>query len=118
MNKAEYSFTQNNRLIGAENFNLGFKKGVKKITPFFMLIYRKNDLNIARLGLSVPKRNIPKATARNKIKRIVRERFRYYKNFFIGLDIILVAYARAQQIDTSLLAHQLVSEFENILNKK
>jgi ribonuclease P protein component len=116
--KAEYGFARENRLVKKNNFDLVFKKGVKKHTPFFMLIQSKNNLNIARLGISVAKRYVPKAIERNKIKRVVREQFRLHKKLLLGIDIIFIAHAKSRQTNASLLSDHFVKELKNIFNKK
>lgn len=57
--------------------------------PEILLLYRKNDIGKARLGMAFSKRHIPKATNRNRIKRILRESFRC--NRLPSVDIIAVA---------------------------
>ena len=47
-----------------------------------------NSLSFARLGLIVPKRFMPSAVGRNRIKRLLREWFRYAQEDLAGLDII------------------------------
>jgi ribonuclease P protein component len=47
-----------------------------------------NSLSFARLGLIVPKKLIPTAVGRNRIKRLLREWFRENQEDLAGLDII------------------------------
>lgn len=47
-----------------------------------------NDSNFARLGLIVPKKLMPTAVGRNRIKRLLREWFRQNQEDLAGLDII------------------------------
>ena len=47
-----------------------------------------NKLSFARLGLIVPKKLIPTAVGRNRIKRLLREWFRHNQEDYAGLDII------------------------------
>ena len=50
-------------------------EGSKKSDNCFKVSYLASSNHKARLGISVPKRIVKKATDRNKIKRIVRESF-------------------------------------------
>ena len=45
----------------------------------FLVLAKTLQNSPAKLGLVVGKKNIPKAVARNRFKRIVRESFRHHK---------------------------------------
>ncbi|MBI5330380.1 MAG: ribonuclease P protein component [Betaproteobacteria bacterium] len=47
-----------------------------------------NGLEHPRLGLIVPKKIIPTAVGRNRIKRLLREGFRLHQEHIAGLDVI------------------------------
>jgi ribonuclease P protein component len=47
-----------------------------------------NGLNYARLGLIVPKKIIPTAVGRNRVKRLIRESFRLNQVSLTGLDVV------------------------------
>jgi ribonuclease P protein component len=51
----------------------------------------ENGLDHARLGISISRRKIRKATARNRVKRILREAFRLSKpDLPRGIDLVIV----------------------------
>ena len=50
---------------------------------------RKNRLPGARLGLVVTKKGTPKAFRRNRLKRIIRERFRLQAHEMPSVDIVV-----------------------------
>lgn len=53
-------------------------------------VYRlPNTLPYSRLALIVPKRLAPKAVARNRIRRLMREAFRHQQRQFGGSDCIV-----------------------------
>jgi ribonuclease P protein component len=53
----------------------------------FFLVYRRgNGQAYARLGLAVPKRLLARAVDRNRVKRLVRERFRLSQAAIAGHD--------------------------------
>jgi ribonuclease P protein component len=47
-----------------------------------------NGLDYARLGMIVPKKILPTAVARNRVKRLIREVFRLNQSELAGLDVV------------------------------
>ena len=58
----------------------------------------RNQLEAARLGLIVGKKSLPMAVSRNRFKRIAREVFRCRQQELCGLDVIIMARARANNM--------------------
>ena len=67
-----------------------------------LLLAKKNDNN-PRLGLTISKRNVKHAAARNRIKRLSRESFRHHATQLPNLDIVLLARPGAAQLTNSEL---------------
>lgn len=59
-----------------------------------------NRLEIARIGLIVPKKVIPTAVARNRIKRLLREWFRARQDELLGVDIVARIKCKARVCNT------------------
>ena len=51
--------------------------------------FRTNELHFARLGLIIPKRQVPLSVDRNRIKRLVREWFRHGQARLGGRDFVV-----------------------------
>lgn len=56
----------------------------------FTVLSRPNDTSTARLGLAISKKHCKRATARNHLKRIIRESFRQHQAQLTGLDIVVM----------------------------
>ena len=79
-----------NRMLLRQEFDAVFQKPCKKVhgTGFLMLAKQVSD-HSNKLGLVVGKKNMPKAVARNRFKRQVRESFRHHKQS--NLHVIVLA---------------------------
>ena len=60
-----------------------------------------------RLGIIVARRHLPRATARNRFKRAVRESFRHRQHQLPALDIIVLARPGANTMDNTGLFQEL-----------
>lgn len=69
------SYGRDNRIAGKFDFWKDRRRRKKFKTEHFILILRKNDKDIKRLGLVVG-RKVGGAVLRNRIKRLIREFFR------------------------------------------
>ena len=87
------SFPPARRIRQRTEFELAFR--ANRLTNKWFVVYaRKNDNGFARLGLVVSKKTIPKAVARNFVKRLVREVFR--RTFDVSHSFDIVVRARKQ----------------------
>ena len=91
-----------NRLKKPEEFKQVFSSKIRSGDKSFLFVARKNGFNIARLGLTVPKKNIHQSVKRNLIKRQIRESFRLKKDQLGGLDIVVVVKQQPETDHTSL----------------
>jgi len=83
-------FGKARRLLDATSFGRVFKKATRSRDALFTVLHRQNNDADARLGLAISKRHSRKATARNRIKRIIRESFRQHQAQLAGLDIVVM----------------------------
>lgn len=90
---ASKRFSRQQRLSNPAAFKYVFDKPCKVSSRNFTILARANQRNHARLGLAVPKQQVRRAVARNRIKRLVRESFREHQARLAGLDIVVLVRA-------------------------
>lgn len=83
-----------------------------------MLLAGNNGLPIARLGLALARRKIPAASARNRIKRIVRESFRKHQHELTGLDIVVLARTDLSQVANHVLFESLEKHWARLAARR
>ena len=112
---AEY-FRFYNRLKKPGEYDAVFSSNNRSSDKFFLFLAIKNNTNIARLGLAVPKKNVSSAVERNRIKRIIRESFRSQKNRLKGRDVVVFV---KKQFDTKKgdIKQTLISHWDKIINE-
>ena len=107
------------------------KKEIKEIydlgrrghSKYFTIIWHpQNEKNVFKNAvISVPKKNIGKATSRNYLKRVIRELYRLNKHLLldeaqIPFNIILI-YNASYLTDFNKLKEELLTLFKNIKDK-
>lgn len=109
MSSSGKRFRLSNRLKRPEEFKKVFASKRRSSDKFFLILASYNSLNRARLGLAVPKKHIPAAVERNRLKRIIREHFRLNQEKLKGNDIVVVVRnkvaANINDIETVLIRH-------------
>lgn len=99
-NGLSFNFSCRQRLLTPKDFKAVFEDPLGRFkSQYFLLLVKRNQLEHARLGIVVAKKQIKKACARNSIKRIVRESFRYRQHELKGLDIVFLAYQKLESLD-------------------
>jgi ribonuclease P protein component len=83
-------FAKDNRLLNAAAFGRVFQRATRSRDSLFTVLCRRNDNNDARLGLAISKKHCRRATARNRIKRIIRESFRTHQRLLAGFDLVVI----------------------------
>jgi ribonuclease P protein component len=108
------SFEKSARLRAAPEFQAVFQQGLKSSGVFFRVYFlAKSPAKGARLGLAVPKKAVPLAHTRNRLKRLCREYFRQHRSKPSG-DYVLVAQSRARSADNRAVSDELHRLFSAI----
>ncbi len=85
------TFPRELRLLAPVQFKAVFEQPLRASTPQLTLLSRQNDIEHARIGLTVAKKHLKRAHDRNRIKRIVRESFRLKQHQLPSYDFVFVA---------------------------
>ena len=98
------------RLLHSEDYRTTIAKRCRSDDQLFTVFAARRPTGGARLGITVSRRVSTKAVRRNRLKRRVRESFRYHKQPLAGLDLVGSARQEANetgrlQVDRSLFGH-------------
>ena len=98
------------RLLHSEDYRRTIANRCRSDDQLFTVYAAKRKAGDARLGITVSRRVSTKAVRRNRLKRRVRESFRYHKQPLAGLDLVVIARQEANKtgrfkVDQSLLSH-------------
>jgi len=96
------------RLTQGRDFNRVFQNASRVSDRYFTVLFRPNGGHGARLGMAVSRRKAPKATDRNRIKRIIRETFRHRRAEIGSNDIIVIPKPAAREATRTQL-HRCLS---------
>jgi len=83
------------RLLKTDEFSsvFAFRRSLRG--RFYTLYYRPNELDTARLGVTIAKKLVRRANKRNLLKRIAREVFRRQREKLPPCDLIVRLHAPA-----------------------
>ncbi|MBA2653596.1 MAG: ribonuclease P protein component [Gammaproteobacteria bacterium] len=85
---------KDSRLAAAESFQKVYRNGRKFRHHGISVLVCQNELAHSRIGISVAKKQVPRAVDRNRIKRIVRESFRLRRDdLTANLDMVFLIYS-------------------------
>ena len=83
-------FQRHMRLLTAGDYERVFKRAEKSSGKALTVLARRSGRGCARLGLAIPRKQIRRAVARNRIKRLIRESFRRHQLLLRGLDVVVI----------------------------
>ncbi len=101
------AFPPRARLRQPREFEAVLKQGRRVQERLLTLVVLPGAAPEARLGLAISSRAVPKATGRNRIKRLARESFRACRAQLPAADLVLQARAGAGKADRAELRSTL-----------
>ncbi|WP_049723032.1 ribonuclease P protein component [Gilvimarinus polysaccharolyticus] len=116
---SSYAFTKAVRLLKSADFQAVFANAPYRASHQHLLILsRANNLDHARLGLVIGKKNIRLAVNRNYVKRHIRESFRHHQQQLQGLDVIVLARKGMDECDGKSIEKMLAKQWQRIARKR
>ncbi len=109
-------FSRLKRLTTATQFGHVFAEPMRSLDRYFTVLSRRNEVNMARLGLTVSRRVAKRAVARNRLKRLSREVFRCQQNL-PPLDFVILAHKAAPEAENAVLRASLQRHFDGITKR-
>ena len=90
-----HSFPKQARILDGSGYSSVLRRPQKKlVTGAVQIKARDNGLELARLGLVVPKRGTARAHDRNRMKRTIREQFRLTRNSLPPKDMVVQVFSK------------------------
>ena len=110
-----YCFDKSRRLLNHADYDSVFQHPKKYPTLYFLVLYRRNTVGHARLGLALSKKMIAKAHDRNRLKRLLRESFR--TTTLPDVDVIFLARKGVHRAENKQITDALGSIWNKLCEK-
>lgn len=105
-------FPRGARILVKREFDHVFRAGLSAGSKLFRGLVLPDGC--ARLGITVPKRSVPKAHDRNRIKRIVREAFRLRRAALPAFAFVVVARGDIAQAEAKAIRADVEKLFDRL----
>lgn len=112
-----YTFTRELRLLTPAQFKTVFTNPIKASSAEITLLAVPNEMQHPRLGLTVAKRHVKRANQRNRIKRVIRDSFRFNQHDLPPLDIVVLVRGGVLDMDNEQL-RKLVEKLWRKLSRR
>lgn len=99
------------------NFELVFSSPTKSEDGFFTAFYVPNKTSKNRIGISIAKKFVNKATKRNRLKRLIKNSFLHDFNCEAGVDVVVKAKYQASKVASDkILLESLANHWQKIMS--
>lgn len=97
-------FPRSARLTRGADFRAVFAQATRHADRYFTILVGHGSGQTARLGLAVSRKAAPRAVDRNRLKRLIRERFRQNLAELPAVDAVVMVRPIACHTDNATLA--------------
>lgn len=113
-----YCFPRTHRLLRPAEFQTVFDSAAFKVgEQHFVLLVRPNGLDHPRLGLVIAKKKVRLSVERNRLKRTIRESFRFHQAQLPAVDVIFMARNDLGSVVSAELAAALGKSWKRLERK-
>lgn len=116
MQEALFTYNKYNKLNNFYSFK-NHSNVNKFISNNWVILYKRNQLNNARLGITIKKKYVKKANERNCFKRIIKENFRLKQIQLMNYDFVFIARKNLQNQKKELIKSELNSQWVYLISK-
>jgi ribonuclease P protein component len=115
--QARMRFPRTARLTRPGEFKRLFAQGQRQTDACFAVLALDTGQSTARLGLVVPRRLQRRAVDRNRIRRVVREHFRFNSQRLPAMDIIVMVREGLKNQSNTALRHSLDRHWQKLIDR-
>lgn len=113
-----FALPKKNKLLNKKEFSWVFDKATYKASNRHCLILaRESQIDRSRVGLVIAKKHIKRAVQRNRVKRLIRESFRYNQHQLLKIDAIVLSRNGMADLDNPAIYKMLNQLWQKIQNK-
>jgi ribonuclease P protein component len=95
------------RLSSSREFRAVFAQASRYADRYFTMLTGTGQADRPRLGLAVSRKAAPRAVDRNRIKRLIRERFRHWQADLPQVDVVVMVRPVARDTENAILSAAL-----------
>ncbi|WP_448550149.1 ribonuclease P protein component [Thalassotalea fusca] len=110
-------FTRESRILTPSQFQNVFNKPVRFGSKHFTILVTPNTNQNNRLGLAIAKKRVKLAVQRNRIKRLVRERFRLNQHQLPDIDMVVMVKSGIDQLENQDICLQIDKIWQKIIKR-